>query len=159
MVEWNTLNDETKNLTKTDTESCFLKPSFFFFQDQILRHWNRSPPKIDKSLETEKFQNRNVTLWWHIPKKNERNERKGVGLWNEQWGYIAFCTIERRRKGVIILHFGEMGDISSLLLEQCWMEHGQRLSYKCSLSSLKTYFGILNPTLWSIIQDLNWFVC
>ena len=29
MVDWNTLNDETKNLTKTDTETCFLKPSLF----------------------------------------------------------------------------------------------------------------------------------
>ena len=59
---------------------CFLGLVFFllfwFFQDQVFRNRNqdlffrdqifrnRNPQKICKSLETEKFQNRNVNLCW-----------------------------------------------------------------------------------------------
>ena len=49
------LNDDTKNLTETDTET--------FFRYQIFRNRNQYPQKIGKSFETEKFRNRNVNLW------------------------------------------------------------------------------------------------
>ena len=62
------LNDDTKNLTETDTETFFPIPNFpkpiprLFFRYQIFRNRNRYPQKIGKSFETEKFRNRNVNL-------------------------------------------------------------------------------------------------
>ena len=52
---------------ETKTETCFWRPNFpklkpwLFFRDQILR--KRNLAKIGKSLESEKFWNRNVNLW------------------------------------------------------------------------------------------------
>ena len=61
MVPWDptdapldSLNDDTKILTETDTET--------FFRYQIFRNRNRYPQKIGKRFETEKFRNRNVNL-------------------------------------------------------------------------------------------------
>ena len=66
------LNDDTKILTETDTETFFPIPNFpnpkpklfirdqifetkteTFFRDQILQNRYRNPPKIGKSPETE----------------------------------------------------------------------------------------------------------
>ena len=87
---WEPLNDDTKILTQTDTETFFTIPNFpkprlfsetkffrnrnrdffsetkfseteTFFQNQIFR--NRNPQIFGKSFETEKFRNRNVNLW------------------------------------------------------------------------------------------------
>ena len=63
-----TLNDDTKILTETDTETFFTIPNFpkpiprLFFRYQIFRNRNRYHQKIGKSFETEKFRNRNVNL-------------------------------------------------------------------------------------------------
>ena len=76
-----TLNDDTKILTETDTETFFPKPIFpkpkprlffprpsspkpkpiLFFRDQILWNRYRNPPKIGKSFEAETERNRDWT--------------------------------------------------------------------------------------------------
>ena len=66
-VTQDTLNNDTKMLIETDTETFFPVPNFpklklrLFFQYRIFR--NQNPQKIGKSFESEKFRNQNVNLW------------------------------------------------------------------------------------------------
>ena len=59
MIAYKPLNDDTKILTETNTETFFPIPNFpkpkpiLFFRYQIFRNRNRNHQKFGKSLETE----------------------------------------------------------------------------------------------------------
>ena len=60
--------------SETKTETFYSRPNFLkhkpsFFLDQILQ--SRSSPKIGKTLETEKFQNQNDTLYPPSPSSED----------------------------------------------------------------------------------------
>ena len=100
------LNDDTKILTETDTETFFPITTFpkpiLFFWDQILRNRNKNPQNIGKSFEMsisgcQSFRLECQSVYWNSPSHKDCGGQEGLHAIK----VIYICTTGSKDHSVI----------------------------------------------------------